>query len=329
MTTEISNKFLQLESIFMSHTVFKRNELCKNKHRFVHYTSAENAINIIKNKQFWLRNAKCMNDYNEIEHGHSMLLQYFQDSEKNTNRIKFIEVFDSVEVGLALKIFYKFDEWWNRVNYNTYIGSISEHMETESSYGRLSMWRAYGKNSAKAALVLNIPLEPENAINLENTFLVPVAYFDQAELEAHLNYIASSVESSLDFLRSVEASELENMLFLTLVILSVTLKHKGFSEEKEWRIVYLPLLYENPTIQDSVESISGIPQKVCKITLEDSIERGVSGLAINTLVSEILIGPTEYPAAIYDAFCDLLIKAGIETPWERVKISNIPLRANA
>lgn len=270
-----------------------------------------------------------MNDYNEIEHGHSMLVRYFEMHEKNTNRVEFIEAFDSIEKGLALKTFSRFDEWWHKVNYNTYIGSISEHMETENSYGRLSMWRAYGSRSAKAALVLNIPLEPENAINLENTFLVPVAYFDQFELEKYLSNIANQVKNNLNFLTSLAASELENMLFLTLVILSVTLKHKGFSEEKEWRIVYLPLIYENPSIKYSVESISGVPQKVCKISLEDCIENGVSGLAINKLISEILIGPTEYPAAIYDAFSYLLDKAGSENPWERVKISNIPLRANA
>ncbi len=163
----------------------------------------------------------------------------------------------------------------------------------------------------------------------ENIFLAPVAYFDKTPLENHLNNIASSIQSSQDFIKSLEPSELENMLFLTLVILSVTLKHKGFSEEKEWRIIYLPLLYKNPTIQDSIESISGIPQKVCKIPLEDSIEHGVSGLAINRLISNILIGPTEYPTPIYDAFSDLLHKAGIEKSWERVKVSNIPLRENA
>lgn len=329
MTIEVSNKFLQLESIFMDYAVFKRNEMCESKNRFVHYTSAENAFNIIRNKKFWLRNAKCMNDYNEIVHGHSMLVRYFSDFKENTNRIRFIEAFDAVEVGLASKTFAKFDEWWHKVNYNTYIGSISEHMETENSYGRLSMWRAYGKNRAKAALVLNIPLGPENAINLANTFLVPVAYFDQSQLEEHLNKIANSVKSNLDFLRSLAPSEIEDMLFLSLVILSVTLKHKGFSEEKEWRIVYLPLIYENPTIHNSIESISGIPQKVCQIMLEDNIEHGISGLAINKLVSEILIGPTEYPAPIYDAFCDLLIQTGVESPWEKVKISNIPLRENA
>ncbi|WP_396642869.1 hypothetical protein [Methylomonas sp. 2B] len=37
--------------------------------RFAHYTSADAAMNIIKNREIWLRNVQCMNDYMEVRHG--------------------------------------------------------------------------------------------------------------------------------------------------------------------------------------------------------------------------------------------------------------------
>jgi len=329
VTSEEESIFSSLEKIFMNNTVLKKKEFSDKNLKFVHYTSAENAINIIRNKEFWLRNAKCMNDYNEIQHGYEMLLHYFEGSKSNENRKKFVDAFDLIQKDLALKAFARFDEWWHRVNYNTFIGSISEHMESENLFGRLSMWRAYGKNSAKAALILNIPLDDPASLTLENVFLFPVSYFDVTELEASLNYIVDEVISNVDFLKTISSEVIENMIFLTLVMFSVSLKHKGFLEEREWRIVYLPFLYATSSISEAVEIIGGIPQKVCKISLMDCLEKGVSGLEVEKLISGVLIGPTEYPLVIYDAFIDTLGRAGVENAWDCVKISYIPLRTNS
>lgn len=317
----------KLESIFMNYSFLKKKEFSDKKLRFVHYTSAENAIKIIQNKEFWLRNAKCMNDYNEISHGYSMLIRYFNDLPTNHNRPRFIKSFDNVDQGMAKRVFSRFDEWWNRVHYNTFIGSISEHSENENEHGRLSMWRAYGKNSAKAALIFNIPIN-DNAIDLDNVFLVPVAYLDDTSFMSLLSVMISNVDSNLDFLKTLPVDEVENMLFLSLVMLAVTLKHKGFSEEKEWRVVYLPLLFSNDLIKESIEVVAGVPQKVCKIKLEDQLGREGAGLVIDKLVSEILIGPSDYPSTIFDAFSHVLAECGVEESWNRVKISNIPLRSN-
>lgn len=37
--------------------------------RFVHYTTAEVAVSIIKNRGIWMRNAFVMNDYSEVRYG--------------------------------------------------------------------------------------------------------------------------------------------------------------------------------------------------------------------------------------------------------------------
>jgi hypothetical protein len=49
--------------------------------RFVQYTSAQAAMGIIENKEVWLRNTQCMNDYSEVEHGISCLSEAFRSED--------------------------------------------------------------------------------------------------------------------------------------------------------------------------------------------------------------------------------------------------------
>lgn len=75
MTPDEHQRWIRLESIFTPYARSKRDGLYYNNknrgdvptgQRFVHYTSAESALRIIKTKQIWMRNATCMSDYREI-----------------------------------------------------------------------------------------------------------------------------------------------------------------------------------------------------------------------------------------------------------------------
>jgi len=48
---------IQLQSIFRPYAKERRDEIVARKGRFVHYTSAENAMKIIQSKKLWMRNA--------------------------------------------------------------------------------------------------------------------------------------------------------------------------------------------------------------------------------------------------------------------------------
>ncbi len=64
----------KLLSIFMPYSTRRQDNFVDRKGRFVHYTSAENAIKIVQSQKFWMRNAKCMSDYMEVAHGHEQLV---------------------------------------------------------------------------------------------------------------------------------------------------------------------------------------------------------------------------------------------------------------
>lgn len=310
-----------LENIFMPNMVKMKNKVLDLGNKYVHYTSAENALNILKSKRLWLRNPSCMNDYMEISHGHQMLLNFFNDAE---NRKSFVEAIDAYEEGIADQIFNEFDGWWAKIRHDTFIASISVHTRDEDQHGRLSMWRAYGSQNGKAALILNNP--PKRSKNL-GVILSPAAYFTNEELISELRKIISEISNNMEYLKPLRRETIIGAMVVALIILAVCLKHPGFKEEQEWRLIYLPtLLPDNKWLLREVETINGVPQVVYKMPLENSEDLEISGLSIPELVDRILIGPTQYPLAMFDAFRDVLADLGVNASDGKVSFSGIPLR---
>jgi hypothetical protein len=47
---------------------------------------------------------------------------------------------------------------------------------------------------------------------------------------------------------------------------------------------------------------------------------------IPSLIDRIIIGPSQYPLVLHEAFSDVLLELGVKEPHNRVFISDIPLR---
>lgn len=312
----------ELERIFMPLAHRKRERVRQEGSRFVHYTSADNAIKILTSRQFWMRNVRCMNDYMEANFGHQQLVRLFQKQELKT---AFIGALAPYGDDMGNKILKHFDEWWNNIQFNTYITSISEHNHSENVYGRLSMWRAYGGNSAKAALVLRMPLAPGQAAGLRLLFS-PVEYLDFDELEREFRNALQNIHDNAAVLANIKPALVFNMAFFMLVLAALCLKHKGFSEEKEWRAIYLPHALPSNNIERSIEVVGGVPQTVYKIPLDNDAEKQIQGVSIQDVLDRLIIGPSVYPIPIFEAFSSILRDAGIEEPGARLAVSDIPLR---
>jgi hypothetical protein len=138
----------------MPHMRKQRDNFYAKGGRFAHYTSADAAVSIIKTKRIWMRNTTCMSDYREVQHGYEMLRWFFSDNAKVGS---FIEALDGCCSGVAQDAINLFDQWWNNIQFSTYIASISEHDDKEDLHGRLSMWRAFGGNAARVAIVFKVP----------------------------------------------------------------------------------------------------------------------------------------------------------------------------
>lgn len=321
MELEDKNIATKLEGIFMPHMAKGKKEVSDNGDQYVHYTSAENALKILNSKQLWLRNPTCMNDYMEISHGRQMLQDFFDNE---INRDKFVSAIDSYEQGVAQEIFDGFNEWWEKIKHDTFIASISVHSKDEEQHGRLSMWRAYGSESGKAALIINNP--PQESSKLK-VILSPAAYFTTEELEEEMLQVIAAIDKNIDYLRTLKKETILGTVIISLIILATCLKHPGFKEEQEWRLIYLSGMFTNNNwLVRDIETINGIPQVVYKLPLENNKELEITGLSIPELIDKVLIGPTQYPLAMFDAFYETLIKLGIDDTNAKVTVSNIPLR---
>ena len=147
--TSTADELLPLQ-IFHPFALAKLEAVRANSTRFVHYTDANAALSIIENKEVWMRNATCMNDYLEIEYG----LECLAAAYKSDGADVFKRALGALQPDICEEIVELFDEWSPLFARQTYLACLSEHRDDEDRYGRLSMWRAYG-NVARVALVLN------------------------------------------------------------------------------------------------------------------------------------------------------------------------------
>jgi hypothetical protein len=321
MSPEEKAKILRFHELFLPSAFAKRAALPANR-RFVHYTSAENAISIIKSKRLWMRNARVMNDYRELQEGHDTINKLFKEADRRT---RFAAALDSCYPGMTAETFARFDEWWRNLNMDTYITSISEHDPSEDRHGRLSMWRAYGGASSKIALVLKMP-DPFAATPLHVNFM-PALYWTEEEFGSEIDRVISNVTNNKDFLPSYTRAEAINAVALSLIILVISVKHVAFSEEKEWRLAHLPSIVPSSFLEKTVETINGIPQIVHKIPLVNNDAEGITQVSIYEVLKKVIIGPSPYPRTMYDAFIELFKAEGFPPALcPIVDASSVPLR---
>jgi len=193
-------------------------------------------------------------------------------------------------------------------------------------HGRLSMWRAFGgATTARVALVLKIPLAVGSNQAL-NAILSPVGYFPDEDVAHELNSVSNNLRTNRDFLRGVDRNEFISIVFMMFVTAVVCLKHEGFHEEREWRIIYSPKRMPSPLMESSVEVIGGVPQLVYKIPLENNLDAGLSGIDLRDLLDRVIIGPSQFPWVMYEAFVAALDAAGVKDAASRVFASQIPVR---
>ena len=289
----------------------------------VHYTTAENALNIIKSKHFWLRNVRCMNDYSEVQHGIGLLVKVFGGLEnERVNRL--YTILDKISPGEAKSAIETFNTWIPRLPDITFIGCLSQAEVTEHM-GRLSMWRAYSSPNAGVALVLDKSPFLAETDELK-AYSMPVAYLSDDEFTVRIDSCLDALETVAPSLVGLPDNFVNHTVFWWLLSMAVSLKHPAFHEEREWRIVYFPEMEKSRVIEEHVESVNGIPQVIQKIPLRDNAEDGLVGANPEKLLTKVIIGPSEFPAVISDAFVSLLTGMGFENPADRISISFIPLR---
>lgn len=261
-----------------------------------------------------------MNDYSEVKHGYSIIHNYFNE---RCRLESFSSLLNNCGDGIAEHVFAAFRGLSTLTQQNTFIACLSEHDDRENDHGRLSMWRSYGRGSASVAIVLKLSTVKVAPLQ---TFLSPVAYFEPDQVALEIQRVAANIEENRSFLQAVDRNLVFSSAFMMLTMAAISLKHVGFREEREWRLIHSPVNFSSGFMTTSLETIGGIPQFVCKIPLKNIPEVGISGISLPEIFDSLIIGPTVYPDPIANAFIRALTDAGVQDAGKRVVISRIPLR---
>jgi hypothetical protein len=326
VTPEMWEQGIRLADIMMPYVMKQTRELFQREPgqthgRLVHYTTAEEALNIIRTKRFWMRNTNCMSDYSEMQHGFDIFNSFFSDQSKKNS---FSEALNDCMPGVASEAFTAFNDSWSDIRLNSYIACLSEHKDSEDRNGRLSMWRAFGGTTTRVGIVLSVPYTP-STLTL-GLMVSPVAYLSEPAAHKVLEEVIGNVRANRDYLRMIGRDALVRLVFMMFLSGVVCLKHEGFHEEKEWRAIYAPMRWPSPLMEPSTEVVAGVPQVVYKVPLDASVSDQIADLDFTQIFDRLIIGPTSYPWPIYGAFVDELKKAGVANSAERVLISGIPIR---
>ncbi len=312
---------IELREIFLptqrSREIALRNRDCN----FAYYTTASTALKIIKNKEIWLRKALVVNDYSEIKYGFDLLFEALD----SPGGLEFKNSLESLAPNLFESTKKKFEDWYPLVGISTFICCLSEHGSSEDDNGRLSMWRAYGD----IALVVNKERFMSTSMNI-GVYSLLVNYWTKSECEDELSKVADQITKNSKFLKSKGENFIELGLYNLFLHFTIGTKHPGFTEEQELRVYSDPSYgaISKKIVRDIVD-IDGVLQEVLKLPLIDDPQNGFIKLDIPNLLYKLIVGPTQYPVTVHNAFTSMLIDSGCdeESLSNIISLSNIPVRS--
>lgn len=262
----------------------QRQETLRNKGtRFVHYTGVDAFMNIIRSKEVWLRSVDCMNDYMEVDYGLKQLKEAYYNSEKGGLLRKTL---NSAYNNFSNRFDHMFWGWAPHLRGQTYIFCMSEHKNEEDPYGRLSMWRAYGKDTRLAIVLKQDPfLRPSDALK---AYTNPVEYLDKEGYQRWFDTISSGLISRVNEIHNIEEDIFFSYIFYCFLLSVLCTKHPGFSEECEWRVVYTDRLETSGVLGKEIRNIGGSPQTIYKIPLKNRPKEELTGIEIPELLDRVI-----------------------------------------
>lgn len=302
---------------------------------FAHYTSADTALTILRTQTIWLRNARLMNDFSEIEYGRHCW-NYMLDSPVGASLRRLVMgIFPELRDHPGMN----WSDLQQRLLNQTYLFSLSEHatpgigkkkLDPEDYFGRLSMWRAYGVPHGAALRIGKSVLLSET--DLLNVYAMPVEYPTPVEFTRSIKKFIRFLRRNRMKVQALGAAQfVANLKFLYLTTL-VSTKHPGFSEEREWRLVHSPQYLEIFDVGAAHHDVTafidrtlgGVPQEILTLRIDRLREWGLKSARPDSVIERVILGPTQAPRVILDQFLKCMTAMGI--PADRLIASDVPLR---
>jgi hypothetical protein len=198
-----------------------------------HYTSIRTLERISQTGEIWLSNPLYMNDVDELRYGmnlgmhavrsHTGLREACPPAHYNALLDAFEDLYTTFDSESA---------------FDVYVFSCSEHDEEIGDDGLLSMWRGYGGDGNGVAIVFDLGAllaKPTPLLIRQVQYLSYEA--SEAWMERKLQEFAIELQREGGPVTRMQAAA--EALFERIKLFALFTKHRGFHEEREWRMVYL------------------------------------------------------------------------------------------
>lgn len=249
-----------------------------------HYTNFESFKSIINTKTIYATSFKDVNDGTEFIHARDVmrpiLYPYFQDllKEEYPNEVFLNE--ENVYENLLQRIY-------DNDKVDHYIFCASKY---ENDDGLLGMWRGYGKPNDGIGIILRVsPGDFDGFV----TYGTELNNFDQDLVKKHdFNNVIKCVSD----VGTSKCEDINEDLKL-LGRIGILYKHRGFSEECEYRVCYIPSdsnevktrQYNNRSI-NYMEIELNINQDIEKIVIGPSCRQNLIEQKVNSLLYDKNLG---------------------------------------
>jgi hypothetical protein len=287
-----------------------------------HYTSISTIEKILANDEIWFSNPLLMNDLEEVRfsvnQGYHLVLES-EHLRKSCGTEERISAFDEAWIG-------QYNQFADEHVLDTYVFCLSEH-DRDDRDGLLSMWRGYGGNGAGAALVLDTAkLE---AIDTSAFLLAKVDYRTTEERVGMINQLIATLATIVPNVETNWLYLAAHALFERIKVFALFSKHRGFAEEREWRVVYMPgrdLEQKLRPFCTYVVTARGLEPKL-KFKVGPIDGQTGKDLSLEGLIDRIVLGPSVASPLSKATFLRMLERLNKSALQSKVQESRIPYRA--
>ena len=218
-----------------------------------------------------------MADYAEVQHGYRMLHEYFNSGQ---NRPTFLSPFDAVQPGVALDALNRFDQYWNNPSRgvsdtNVYCFHLAAHPERRSPRPSFDVASFRRKRFGPRCHGFSRPALQRGSRFSQLQCPAPSLYPQpRARVRDHSRDNREHQSRAGIFSGHSPAPSFPTRVFWTFALAVTCVKHEGFREEREWRILYLPGLLPAGTashLEEEVRSIGSLPQVIYKLPIDAGV----------------------------------------------------------
>lgn len=316
---EIVQAFLPLYA-----DVVEADQFYVKKPLLAHYTSLSTLEKILETDEVWFSNPLFMNDLEEVRFGVLRGVDLVLQSQ---------EISDACRSASRAQLFtqyfvHYFQTFESEHAFDTYVFCLSEHNRDDRD-GMLSMWRGYGSSGHGAAIVF----DTGQLRAVEDAPLI-IAKVQYGSGEERIAWLEGTLSKFACILRNTAISNdklylAAHALFERIKVFALFSKHRGFAEEREWRIVYVRDRDQDNKLASMFHYWIGPRGVEPKLRLKVAPIEGLTtdDLSLEKIVERIILGPSLASPLARTAALRMLDRLGKPSLKEKVYVSTIPFRS--